>query len=129
MALLEACLAKPYRWLAILHSRLVHVGKCARVDGIKLVALLLAIPVFEAQYLLFQLLYAAQQRRLRIAGFHELEPRFHDRIQKLRGFLPNFGRGAERLNALRNVHRRLEAAERAANRSDIHTAPLTVRRG
>ena len=109
MPLFEACLTKPYRWLAVFHSWLVCVGKSARVDCIKLVALLLAPPVFEVRYLLFKLLYALQERRLRLAGFYEFEPGVQNGVKQLRGFFPNFGRGLKRLHALRDISGRLEA--------------------
>lgn len=115
MALLEACLAKPYRWLAVLHAWLVHVGKGARVDCLKLVALLFAIPVFEARYLLFQLIYASQERRLRLLGLEQRGARRQNGVQKVGGFLPNFGVGLERLNALRQVRRDLEARQSRRN--------------
>jgi hypothetical protein len=118
VTILEACLAKPYRWLGLLHSRLVHVGKGTRVNCLKLVAFLLAFPVFEARYFLFQLLYALQERRLRLSGFYELHPGINDSIQEFGSFLPNLGRGVERLNTLRDVRSSFKAAQSGSDFSN-----------
>ena len=109
MTLFEACLTKPYRWLALIHGILVHVGKSAPVDGLQVVAFLLAIPVFEARYLLFQILYALQERRLCIAGVQQFKSGLQHSIEQFRGFQPNLGRGVERLQALRHIYRNLES--------------------
>lgn len=125
MTLFEACLAKPYRWLGILHAWLVHVGKGTRVDGLELIALLIAIPVFEVRYLLFQLLYASQERRLRIACLKELEAPVHHGIKQGRSLFPHLGRGFERMNALRQINGYLEAVSSSRERHHInHPNPL-----
>ena len=125
MTLFEACLTKPYRWLGILHARLVHVGKGTRVDGFKLIALLVSIPVFEIRYLLFQLLYASQERRLRIACLKEFEPSVHNGIKQRRSLFPHLGRGFERMNTLRQINGYLEAVGSRRERHHIdHPNPL-----
>lgn len=66
MPTIETCLAKPHRWLAVLHARLLHVSEGAGVDCLKLIALLLSFPVFKACDLLFKLRYALGARKLRL---------------------------------------------------------------
>ena len=125
MTLFEACLAKPYGWLAILHSGLVHVGKSARIDGLKVIAMLIVVPVFEARYLLFQILYASQERRLRLARLKQFEPPIDDGVEKRGSLFPNLGRGLERVNALRKINRDLEAIRRCRDGGNInHSSPL-----
>ena len=54
------------RWLAILHTRLRHVGEGDARDAYKLIAFALCRPVFQAHNLLFKIAYASGQRRLRL---------------------------------------------------------------
>lgn len=59
MTAIEALCAKPMRWLAVFHSRLVHVSEGRTINLAKLVALAFSFPVFEAHNFLFKLRYAS----------------------------------------------------------------------
>lgn len=114
MTFFETCLAKPHGWLATLHSRLMHVGKCSRVDCFKLVALLLSLPIFHACDLLFKLRYSLGGvrlrhacRRQRLLGFEnvlsELDLDLIDR-RSLGGSIEGLQHSKARLEALECSH-------------------------
>ena len=113
--MVEAICAQPMRWLAILHSKLRHVGDSSSVYVYQLVAFALCRPVFQAHNLLFKIAYALGSRRLR----------HHCRVQRRLGFenplsevhLDILDRKAlgNRLDALYEVESALKAAYRSTN--------------
>ena len=99
--MIEAVCTKPMRWLAILHAKLKHIGDTTAIDVYGFVALSFCRPVFAIHNLLFQLVYAAQIRR--VTGLIESALCFKKTPLNLDHRLIDSGFGFERLEPLRDV--------------------------
>lgn len=124
MALLETVCTKPMCWLAVLHSRLWHVSKSAPINSCKVIALALCRPVFEAHNFLFKLRYASARRRLSLLRREQPLQTLEDMPLELDLDLIEIRGGLDAMHGLKDILRRLQAAQSASNFSN-HPRPLS----
>jgi hypothetical protein len=116
LVLLKAIWAEPMRWLAILHSKLRHVGDCSDVYVYRFVALCLCRPVFEAHNFLFKLAYALEVRRMARFRFVQSSLGLQKAPLNIDNGLIDGGLGFEGLEALRNVQSSLNCLKSSLDR-------------
>src|SRR5580700_3173672 len=120
LALLKAVCAKPMPGLAVLHAWLRRVGERADNNFLKLVALLLSFPVFEAHNLLFKAVYAINVRRMRLASVRKRLLGVEDVALQPYLDLIDLGFPGNSVEALRQLQCRLEACKPRTDFSDHH---------
>jgi hypothetical protein len=107
---------KLMRWFSIGQLFLRRIGDDAGSQLIKFIALLLCIPCFKASHFFFKIAYSLNQRRLRRLCSEDFFLKFYD------GLVPS-GSVVNILNALRNIHRRLEGANAHHSFCNDHKSP------
>lgn len=96
-------------WIGSLGLWLQEIGEGPRPDFLKFVALLLALPCFKASNFLFQLAYAAQQRRLRLLGRESVLLGGEDHSLEFEDLPLNFHRSFYVQERLRHIRSRCQA--------------------
>ncbi|HEY5072062.1 MAG TPA: hypothetical protein VII63_08525 [Caulobacteraceae bacterium] len=118
MTIVETIRAKPMRWLAVCHAFLLHVGESSKINGVKLVILLLAFPVFELHNLLFKISYSVGRRRLRRLSRRKNVMELKDLLlERDLDVIDTYLRVGS-IQGLRKICERLEAAKARAEFSD-----------
>jgi hypothetical protein len=72
LTVLEACWAKPMRWLGATDRWLVHVSECPAPQIFQFIPLLPSFPIGKLANLCFERRYLIQLRQLRLLGFNKL---------------------------------------------------------